>query len=286
MNGKILTRNRGLYLVKYQSEVGLFRLTGTMLKREGGLLVGDDVELDIDAKLIVDSLPRSNQLYRPKIANIDQLMIVMSAKQPEFSLLLVEKFLTYANLVSAKPFVIITKIDLLDSEEITANLEALTSLHVNFSLVDNHHQKGLEEVKQLLIGKTTALMGQTGVGKSSLINALFPTFEREIGSYSLRGGRGRHQTKEVILLPLEQGGFIADTPGFSSFSLPLIRSELSTYYPGFKQYLGKCKYNDCLHLHEDGCQLKADVAKMVISSLSYDNYVKILLELPERRENY
>ena len=144
---------------------------------------------------------------------------------------------------------------------------------------------GLEKIKNLFNNKTIALMGQTGVGKSSLLNVLVPESKREIGEYSEFLGRGKHKTKEVVLIPY-QNGFIADTPGFSSLELPFFKEDLAKCFVGFENLYKECKFANCLHINERDCAVKEEVAKGIISKELYDNYLKISNELIFRKDRY
>lgn len=160
----------------------------------------------------------------------------MSMVQPDFSLFLVEKFLSYANFAEIKPLVIITKQDKLDTDDLLKEVQdSLDKLHVKNYVVNNKSGEGLDAVRKYLHGKVVALMGQSGVGKSSFINAL-TDYDREVGKFSISINRGRHVTKEVIMLPFN-AGYLVDTPGFSSFELPLTKGDLAENFPGFKSIL-------------------------------------------------
>jgi ribosome biogenesis GTPase len=135
----------------------------------------------------------------------------------------------------------------------------------------------------VLPGKVIAFAGQTGVGKSTLINALNPDFDRQIGSYSQALGRGKHQTKEVILLPFHQG-YIADTPGFSSLTLPMLKHEAAKIFPGFESYVGQCKFFNCTHQQEPHCYIQDLVSHGKIPLEIYQDYLKLIAKLPEQKE--
>ena len=159
------------------------------------------------------------------------------------------------------------------------------SVNIETYFISNKTREGIEEVKALFKDEVSCIMGQTGVGKSSLINAIDPNYEREIGEYSMALGRGKHQTKEVILLPY-QGGYIADTPGFSSLELDLYKEDLAAFYPGFNTVYNKCYFANCLHLSENRCVVKEKVNAGEISSLAYDCYKKLSEEAIFRKERY
>jgi ribosome biogenesis GTPase len=181
--------------------------------------------------------------------------------------------------------VILTKVDLLSNEkkveEILENYQKLGVEVIPYSQVTSLN---LSLIKEKIKGKVIAFMGQTGVGKSSLINQIDPDFKRAIGEYSSLLGRGKHQTKEVILLPYG-GGFIADTPGFSSLELPIFKEDLAKYFPGFN-FPQTCKFTNCLHLSESTCCIKDKVKNGEISQENYQNYVDMSQELIFRKDRY
>lgn len=287
MIGTILTNQFSQCLVAVNGTTHLLRPRGALKLKKLKPMVGDHIEVDLENQVFDAILPRKNFLVRPVIANVDQVMIVMSMVEPEFSSLLVEKFLAYANFAKVKPLVVISKIDKKIDEikliHYVAMLEKLGATVICYSKVT---KKGLSDVIDLLRGKITALMGQSGVGKSSLLNVIAPDYARTIGEYSQALGRGKHQTKEVILLPFDRDSYIADTPGFSSFDLPMFKEDLAQCYPGFIQYFSQCKFNNCSHIHESQCAVKKAVELGQIEEESYQNYVKIYQELKYEKERF
>lgn len=282
----VVGKSKTRYLVEVDGKTLIFQAAIDFIRARIPIYVGDLVEVDFPSLQITKVLARKNYLIRPPIANIDQVLIVMSLVEPDFSLLLVEKFLAYAHFANVKPLVVLTKKDKLKNDRVLEEIKGiLTKLQVEFHIVNSYEPIDLVEISETLKGKKTALMGQTGVGKSTLINRLFSDFDRQIGEYSSHLGRGRHTTKEIIMLKVDDD-YIADTPGFSSFELPMIKSELAENYPGFGPYLGKCYFNDCLHLTEHKCKVKEAVSKNLLSLESYENYVKISSELLVKREDY
>lgn len=282
----VVGKSKTRYLVEVDGKTLIFQAAIDFIRARIPIYVGDLVEVDFPSLQITKVLARKNFLIRPPIANIEQVLIVMSLVEPDFSLLLVEKFLAYAHFANVRPLVVLTKKDKLKNDRVLEEIKGiLTKLQVEFHIVNSYEPIDLVEIKETLKGKKTALMGQTGVGKSTLINRLFSDFDRQIGEYSSHLGRGRHTTKEIIMLKVDDD-YIADTPGFSSFELPMIKSELAENYPGFGPYLGKCYFNDCLHLTEHKCKVKEAVSKNLLSLESYENYVKISSELLVKREDY
>ena len=282
MAGLVINKQKSSFIVEKNGETYVTKPSGNLIKSRQTIYVGDYVEIDTENNLISELLPRRNFLVRPPI---DIVLIVMSMVQPDFSLFLVEKFLSYANFAEIKPLVIITKQDKLDTDDLLKEVQdSLDKLHVKNYVVNNKSGEGLDAVRKYLHGKVVALMGQSGVGKSSFINAL-TDYDREVGKFSISINRGRHVTKEVIMLPFN-AGYLVDTPGFSSFELPLTKGDLAENFPGFKKYIGTCKFNNCLHLSEIGCTVKADVEAGLISEESYNNYVMISDELKLYSEDY
>lgn len=287
MIGTILSNQFSQCLVAVKDTTLWVRPRGALKMKKLKPMVGDCVEVDLELAVFDHIYPRKNFLIRPLIANVDQVMIVMSMVEPVFSSLLVEKFLAYANFAKVKPLVVISKIDKNIDEAQLAHyvsmLEKLGATVISYSKVS---KKGLNEVITHLRGKMTALMGQSGVGKSSLLNVIAPNYARTIGEYSQALGRGKHQTKEVILLPFDTDSYIADTPGFSSFDLPMFKEDLAQCYPGFLSYFAQCKFANCSHIHESQCAVKKAVEMQEIDHESYQNYVKIYQELKYEKERY
>lgn len=280
MKGLVIAKTRRHYVIEANNETFTSVIKGTLHLHNLNIVVGDKVSLDKDTKQIISLEDRKNFLLRPPVANIDQVIIVMSVDKPPFSLFLVEKFLTYCYFAEVKPLVVITKADKIDPKEEKKIKEIMAHLDgyaCDYFITSIKSGVGLDKLKAAFSNKVSALMGQTGVGKSSLINALFPEFEREIGDISEKLGRGRHTTREVILLKIENG-YLADTPGFSSFELPMDKEAIAQNYPLIKRYLGKCYFNNCLHLSETGCAVKKALEEGKIPPMIYQNYVKLIEE--------
>lgn len=286
MKGLIVALSCGVYSVSADGVI--YNLTARGVFRNQGVkpTVGDEVDFDEESLVIKTIYPRSTYLKRPPIANISQIILVFSLKEPEFSYLLAFKYLTYANMNNIKAKLVLTKIDKdVDQDLIKQIKEVFSSVGVETYFVSNKTKDGLDEVKQLFVNEISCVMGQTGVGKSSMINAIDQNYEREIGEYSKALGRGKHQTKEVILLPY-QGGYIADTPGFSSLDLNLFKEDLAAFFPAFNHLYNKCYYTDCLHMSESKCAVKEAINEGKISSKAYECYQKLLEEAIFKKERY
>ncbi len=286
MKGLIVALSCGVYSVRADGVI--YNLTARGVFRNQGIkpVVGDEVDFNEDTMVIETVYPRGSFLKRPPIANISQIILVFSLKEPEFSYLLAFKYLTYANMNNIKAKLVLTKIDKdIDIELINQIKEVFSSVGTETYFISNKTKEGLDEVKALFANEVSCVMGQTGVGKSSLINAIDPNYEREIGEYSNALGRGKHRTKEVILLPY-QGGYIADTPGFSSLDLNLFKEDLAAFFPAFNNLYNKCYFTDCLHLSESKCAVKDAINEGKISQKAYECYQKLSEESIFKKERY
>ena len=223
--------------------------------QEKKIVIGDKVTLDTSG-FIDHILDRTNYLPRPRLSNVDFIYVLVSLTQPDFSSYLLDKFLSLISYYSIKAGIVLTKFDLLKPNE-------------------------KKKMKEDIASKTVAFVGQTGVGKSTLMNAIDPNFSRKVDALYVNSGRGRHTTKEVVLLPY-QDGFLFDTPGFSALELTDVKSEdLAHCFPGYESYIGKCRFHDCLHKEENlGCEVKEDL-DINLSMDSYLNYLKIMEEVKE-----
>lgn len=286
MKGLIVALSCGSYAVEAEGVIYRVKPRGVFRNQGVKPIVGDVVEINPDDMVIEVIYPRTSALKRPLVSNISQIILVFSLKEPEFSYYLAFKYLTYANMHNIKASLVLTKIDKdVDQNLVNEIKDVFSKLNINTYFVSNKTKEGLEEVKALFKNEVSCIMGQTGVGKSSLINALDPAYEREIGEYSLALGRGKHQTKEVILLPY-QGGYIADTPGFSSLDLNLYKEDLAAFYPGFNSLYNKCYFANCLHLSENKCAIKEKVNTGEIPNLAYEIYKQLSNEAIFKKERY
>lgn len=242
-------------------------------------LVGDVVEIDINNKVITTIYPRKNELVRPPIANVDQAIILTSCKEPDFSSNLLDKMLVIIEYNNVKPIICFTKYDLLkDTKEIDEIINYYKK--VGYEVYIN---SDVEEIKSVFKGKITVLAGQTGVGKSSLLNSLKKDLNLPTGEISKALGRGRHTTRHVELLEIEDG-LVADTPGFSSLDfIGMDKNDIKDNFVEFYENQDKCKYKDCLHLKEDGCYIKKMVEEGKIRSTRYDNYKKFIESVVEKK---
>lgn len=270
-----------------------------------GLIVGDRLELaPLDEqisgmegafdgapaalpKAVIESLlPRENYLIRPKIANVQQCLIVLAARHPKPDLLLLDRLLIALLYAGITPVIVLNKIDQPGAEALWQELAAYRQAGFTVLPLSAERRQGIEPLFELLAGKISTVAGQSGVGKSTLLNLLQPDRELQTGDISRKLQRGRHTTRLVELLPLtaeQGGGWIADTPGFSRLSLPeqLAPADLAQYYPDFKKFAHACRYDGCRHQNEPACGVKEAVAAGKLAAGRYQRYLTLLAELAQ-----
>ena len=273
--GQIVKIISNLYTVSSGDQRYDCRLRGIFRKDKQKAIVGDYVLFDDKDLIIEEILERKNSLIRPTVANIDQAIIVTSLKEPELSLNLLDKLLVIMEANNIEAIICLTKLDLCSKEELNEYLEIFKYYEKLDYLICNNQD--LEKIKKVFKGKTIALAGQSGVGKSTLLNRVFPALDLATAKISKALGRGKHTTRHVELHELF-GGKILDTPGFSSLDFSVFtKEELRHFFKEFSNY--SCKYRGCLHLKEDNCGVKEAVSQGKILQSRYDNYVKIVGEI-------
>lgn len=269
MKGLIVKNISDLYTIKSQEK--LYNCKAKGIFRKKGLIptVGDEVLFDENKLIITDILERKNILVRPPVANIDQSLIVMSTINPNFSTYLVDKLILMSELNNIRPIILVTKVDLED------NIDELLSYYqkIGYKVIKNDN---LEEVMNILKNKITVITGQSGVGKSTLINKLDNSLSLKTNDISLALGRGKHTTRHTELYDIANG-YIIDTPGFSSLYLNVSKEQIRDNIIEFNDY--KCKYKDCMHINEDECVIKKLVKENIILKSRYENYVKFINEI-------
>ena len=283
MQGKIIKSLAGFYYVESNGKVYQTRARGNFRKKGQTPYVGDEVEFSAgkDSEgYILKIAERKNSLIRPPIVNIDQAVIIMSAKEPDFNANLLDRFLVLLEHKGIHPILYLSKLDLLEvGDELDAFLQVYRS--IGYDVV-----RSVGELLPLLSMKTTVFMGQTGVGKSTLLNKIAPDLQLETGEISESLGRGRHTTRAVSLYNLN-GGKIADTPGFSSIDYEVSQAdELNQTFPEIAELSRSCKFRTCTHTHEPGCAVKPAVEDGRIATFRFDNYLQFLSEIENRRETY
>ncbi|MFS0643539.1 ribosome small subunit-dependent GTPase A [Siminovitchia sp. 179-K 8D1 HS] len=290
--GKIIKALSGFYYVLAGNQIIQCRGRGVFRKKNISPLVGDYVTFQAENEqegYIMAIEPRKNELTRPPIANIDQAVLVFSAIEPDFSTLLLDRFLSIVELNSIHPIICITKIDLLsqkDRKQLDTYAKDYRTVGYEVLLMSSLTGEGMEQLLPYLHSKVSVLAGQSGVGKSSLLNALKPDLDIKTGHISAHLGRGKHTTRHVELLQIG-GGLVADTPGFSSLEFPnMEEADLGQAFPEISAAGAGCKFRRCLHVNEPGCAVIKAVEQGQICSYRYEHYKQFLEEIKERKPRY
>ena len=290
MQGKIVKGIAGFYYV-HVVEFGIYecKAKGVFRKEKIKPLVGDNVEIDILDETekkgnIVEVLERKNELIRPAVANIDQALVVFAVTKPKPHFNLLDRFLIMMESKRIPVILCFNKKDIAKEPEIHHLKEIYESCGYQMIFTSALEKENIEKVKQLLRGKTTAIAGPSGVGKSSLINIFQPDANMETGTISEKIERGKHTTRHSELICIEEDTYIMDTPGFSSlYTNDFEKEELKYYFTEFEPYEGKCKFQGCDHVHEPNCAVKAALEEGKIHHIRYENYLEMYNELKEKR---
>lgn len=279
--GIIICTSSNVYQVAEGEKIYKCLARGKFKKEKISPLVGDEGEFTITNSekqegVIEQILPRKNELKRPKMANLTQLILVVSMKMPSPDLLLLDKQLVFAEFMGLKATIVLNKVDLEDKEEI----DRIAKLYedIGYKIIQTNAKEGIkvEEIKALLEGETTAFAGNSGVGKSTLINSIFEQELTQEGDISDKNQRGKNTTTSTTLYKYKENSYIADTPGFSTFEINEIpKEDLCHYFVEFVPYLDKCEFQGCSHIKEENCGVKEALEAGKISSQRYDNYIKI-----------
>ena len=280
MRGVIISSFGDSFRLASEGEVYICRARGSLRKRAISPICGDVAEFElIDGEPIITGLlPRKNEIIRPPLANLDRLVFVCSTVEPPPNLLNLDKFTAVAVYKDILPIIVFTKSDKGDPSEYMSVYRGVFPV---FS-IDNLTGEGVEPLKKELCGRFSALVGNSGVGKSSLINNLCPDIFAETGEISRKLGRGKNTTRRTDIFPLPGGGYIADTPGFAAFSTDrydiIFKDRLFFCFPEFEKYAGKCRYQDCSHTKEQGCAILEAVEKGQIGRTRHKSYVEMYSE--------
>ncbi len=290
IQGLVLKRYSGFYYV--QDKKGVIyecKLRGKV--KEQVILTGDQVVISPTGEqygIVEEVKQRHNELYRPAIANVNLLLVVMAYDRPEPNLMLLDRMLILGLHSGLSPVIILNKCDLAASEQASLLMQIYPGFDITVVSISAKENCGLEQLQPIIRDKIAVLAGPSGAGKSTLLNKLVEGLSIKTQEVSRKIGRGRHTTRHVELYPLTGGGWIADTPGFSNLDLPtdLSSQRLSAYFPEFKHHEEACRFLDCLHYREVECGVKTALEQGQMSLLRYNNYVAILEEVMKNERCY
>ncbi len=291
MTGKIIKGIAGFYYVHIEG-CGVYECKAKGVFRNKSIkpLVGDNVEIDIvdEAEMkgnISTVLERNNDLIRPAVANVDQALVLFALKDPSPNLNLLDRFLVMMEFQNIGTVICFNKSDISTDEEANKLSEIYTQAGYKVIVASVEKGEGVEKVKNQLHGKTTVFAGPSGVGKSSMLNALASDYKMETGEVSKKIGRGKHTTRHSEIFYIDKETYVIDTPGFTSLDVPgMDERVLEECFPEFISSIGKCKFTGCAHMSEPDCEIKRLVEEGSISAGRYENYKSFYEELKNRKK--
>lgn len=294
VKGTIIKGIAGFYYVEAGQTIYECKARGKFRNKNIIPVIGDNVLISLKEEensndrylegTIEEILERKNSLIRPAVANVDQAMVVFSVTYPQIHLDLLDRFLLHIEREDIKPYIVLNKIDEGNPESYEYIVERYTKVGYEVICLSAKKAINTELLMPKLKDKTTVFAGPSGVGKSTLLNTIEERFTLETGQVSDKIKRGKHTTRHVELMPLSIGGFVLDTPGFTSLQLDgMDPDELQYYFPEFKSYLGSCKFRGCTHIHEPGCEVRAALESGDIVKERYEAYETYYKQLKDTR---
>ena len=291
MQGKIIKGIAGFYYIYAENdEIYECKAKGIFRKDNRKPLVGDNVEIEVldeqeKEGSVTAILPRKNSLIRPAVANVDQAFVIFAMENPKPNFMLLDRFLIMMEKENVPAVICFNKKDLATEEELEFLYETYKSCGYQVILSSTFNGEGLEEIREILKGKTTVVAGPSGVGKSSITNALQENVQMETGEISKKLKRGKHTTRHSQVIPVGKDTYLMDTPGFTSMNLPeLEKEDLRFYFPEFEPLEGSCRFNGCVHMNEPDCAVKAAVSDGKIHKMRYESYTTMYQELKEQKK--
>ena len=287
MQGLVIENITNTYKVEVNNKIFNCVARGKFKKEDISPVVGDIVDID-ESQLVIDKVfERKTYIKRPKIANITQIIFVISMKNPKPDLLLLDKQLAFAEFLNIKPLIIINKIDL-DNNNFCEEIERIYT-SIGYKVIKTNAKSGLgiDELKEKLKNNINAFSGNSGVGKSTLINKIFNNNLTTEGEISLKNKKGKNTTTNICLYKIDSDTYIADTPGFSTFDISEIKSEeLQNYFIDIHKNVENCEFSyGCTHIKESNCGVKKALDNEELFETRYNNYVKIYKDLKDREEH-
>ena len=287
MKGLIMKGIGGFYYVK--TAEGLFQAKGRGIFKKDGitLAVGDVVDIEVlpDGDAVINTIDeRKNQFIRPPIANIDRFIVVFSATKPKPNYSIIDKFLIMAEKHHIEPVICVNKCDLAKPAALDEIREIYEGVYP-MVFVSGVTGEGIDELLPYIQGNRVAFAGPSGVGKSTITNLIIPEANMETGHISTKTSRGKHTTRHVEIFEVEGGGYVFDTPGFTSFEiLDAEEDSLADFYPDLLRYKGMCRFDDCRHIKEPDCKVREAVEQGKIHRLRYDSYLANMEEIRKRKK--
>ena len=290
MQGKIIKGIAGFYYI-YAEDGNVYECKAKGIFRKDNFkpLVCDNVEITVlneeeKEGSVTSILPRRNSLIRPAVANVDQAFLIFAMENPKPNFLLLDRFLIMMKQQEIPAVICFNKKDVGEKEEMEKLYEIYTGCGYRVVLSSTYEGEGMDEIHEILKGKTTVVAGPSGVGKSSITNCMQGEVQMETGEISKKLKRCKHTTRHSQVIPVEKNTFLVDTPGFSSLYLTDMKEEeLRDYFPEFVMYEPQCRFQGCMHIHEPGCAVKKALSEGKISQQRYDNYLALYEELKEKR---
>ncbi|MDR5658316.1 ribosome small subunit-dependent GTPase A [Serpentinicella sp. ANB-PHB4] len=289
--GKITKGIAGFYYVDVNGELFECKARGIFRKNKIIPLIGDQVTIEIldESKrigMIEEIKPRYNELIRPTVANIDQVVVVFSIVQPDLNLFLLDRFLILGESKGLDILICLNKTDLIDNKALDMIKSRYQKTNYKILTTNIINNQNLDDLKKKLLNKTSVFAGPSGVGKSSILKEITGS-NLEVGEVSVKTGRGKHTTRHAELLAISNNSWVVDTPGFSSLDIDYIDiNDLSDYFPEFNDYIESCKFASCSHINEPGCKVKQAVAENIINNERYESYIQFYKEIKESSRRY
>lgn len=284
---KIVKSHRGIYYVEKEGQVYLCKARGLFRNKKVKPVVGDEVDISINndgTAYIKEIYERRNQLLRPPISNVDQVIVIMSLSSPDINLYTLDKYLLMLELSHIETKIIFNKTDLVDKEYSDKISKIYNNIGYDIYLNSNQENNG-KELLNLFKNRSTVVTGPSGVGKSTTLNNIFSHFDFETGSISEKSLRGKHTTRHIEISKIDERSYVIDTPGFSALSLDFI-NDINDIGEGFIEFFklkNECKFNNCIHENEPKCAVKNAVQDKKISESRYKNYLLLLEEFRNLR---
>lgn len=287
IKGRIINIVSNIFYVEVEDKIYECTSRGIFKTKEEKPVVGDNVLIEVESEKgnVIEIVDRKKYIKRPKMANLTQLILVVSAKNPVPDLLMLDKQLAFAEFLDVNPIIVINKIDLDDKE--AKNIEKIYS-DIGYTVIKTNAKGNIniEELKKYLEGNISGFSGNSGVGKSTLINSIFEKEKTLEGEISKKNRKGKNTTTSVKLYKIGEDSYIADTPGFSNFDVYEIPyKEVYKYFVEFNEYVQDCEYQDCRHIKENECGIKKALIERRISESRYNNFIKIYEELKDKEEH-